>query len=275
MYQQLKTWEWPDWAVYPKPLKRQRKPGAGTGQRRELPSAARAAGLFRERLEYLEALLRDSANLEHRQEIYQDKRFPGMDVYEGAQVYFRYRRDKDGRRFEIYSEEEWQDLCLRHGQDPEEEYFFVMDSVLQVPTEVAPVPPEPLTTLIGVYALAGGPMEPLLEALYPGEPPGEVLEAVRKCVEGKKKLDNMDGLKTLAGRLAIWVHGGKPEGAPPVALSSTEHDAACFITQLREEGRSGEEIMRRLSNHRKPDGSKLTDDDISRLGNMHLRYPRT
>jgi hypothetical protein len=219
-------------------------------------------------------LLRGAENLQHRQEVYQDRRFPAADVYEGTLVFSRYRRDKDGRRLENYSEEEWQKLCKQYDQDPQEEDFWVMDSVLQAPTEAAPVPPEPLTTLIGVYALAGGQIEPLLEALYPGEPSREVLKEVRKCIEGKKRPDKKDGLKTLARQLAILVlvRGGKLEGAPPPALSSVEHDAACYITQLREEGHSDWEIRRRLSNHRKPDGSKRTDEDISRLGNMRLRY---
>jgi hypothetical protein len=252
----------------------QRNPGAGTGLRWELPPAARAVGLFQERLEALQALLRDAEDLEHRQEVYQDRRFLGADVYEGTLVFSRYRRDKYGRRLANYSKEEWQKLCEQYGQDPQEEDFWLMDSVLQAPTEAAPVPPEPLTTLIGVYAVAGGEIEALLEALYPGEPSTEVLEEVRKCVEGKKKPDKKDGLKTLARQLAILVQGGRLEGAPRPALSSAEHDAACYITQLREEGRSEEEILRRLSNHRKPDGSKLTKEDVSRLGRLRLRYPK-
>jgi hypothetical protein len=251
-----------------------RNPGAGTGQRRELPPPARAVGLFQGRLEALQALLRDAEDLEHRQEVYQDRRFPGADVYEGTLVFSRFRQDKDGRRLENYSEEEWQQLCKQYDQDPQEEGFWVMDSVLKAPTEAAPVPPEPLPTLIGVYAVAGGEIEALLEALYPGEPSREVLEEVRKCVEGKKRPDKKDGLKTLARQLAVLVRGGRLEGAPRPALSSAEHDAACFITQLREEGRSEEEILRSLSNHRKPDGSKLTKEDVSRLGLLRLSYPK-
>jgi hypothetical protein len=255
-------------------LPKQRKPGAGAGQHRELPPPALAVGLFQERLEALQVLLRDAEDLEHRQEGYQDGRFPGADVYECTLVFTRYGRDNDGCRLEIYSEEQWRKLCEQYGQDPEEEHFGVMNSVLQAPTEAAPVPSEPLTTLIGVYALAGGQIEPLLEALYPGEPSREVLEEVRKCVEGKKKPDKKDGLKAVARQLAILARGGGLKGAPPIALSSEEHDAACYITQLREENRSEELIRRSLSNHRKPDGSKLTKEDVDRLGRLRLRYPK-
>jgi hypothetical protein len=164
-------------------------------------------------------LLREAEELEHRQEFYQDRRFAGADVYEGTLVFSRYRRDKDGHRLENYSGEEWQQLCNRYDQNSQEETFVVMDAVLSVPTGAAPMPSEPLTTLIGVYALAGGEIAALLEALYPGEPSRGVLEEVRKCVEGKKKSDKKDGLKTLARQLAILVRGGQLEGAPPPALS--------------------------------------------------------
>lgn len=117
-------------------------------------------------------------------------------------------------------------------------------------------------------------MEALLEVLYPGEPSDDVLEEIRKCVEGKKKLDKKDGLKTLARQLAVLVRGGDVKGAPRPALSSVEHDAACRITRLREEGRSEVEIERRLSNHTRADGSKLTKADIHRLGRLRLRYPQ-
>jgi len=65
--------------------------GVGTGQRRELPPPARAVGLFQERLEALQALLRTTEDLEHSQEFYQDRRFPSADVYEGTLVFSRYR----------------------------------------------------------------------------------------------------------------------------------------------------------------------------------------
>jgi hypothetical protein len=151
---------------------------------------------------------------------------------------------------------------------------MIPDSILQVPTEVAATPPEPLPTLIGVYALAGGDIGPLLKILYPGEPSKDVLEDVRKCVEGKKKIDKKDGLKTLARQLATLVYGGDIQGAPRPALSSVQHDAACHITRLREEVCSEAEIEQRLSNHTNADGSKLTKADIRRLGLLRLKYPQ-
>lgn len=51
-----------------------------------------------------------------------------------------------------------------------------------------------------------------------------------------------------------------------------EHDAACYITMLREEKFSEEEIEKKLSNHRMADGSKLSKAHIQRLGKLRLRY---
>lgn len=251
--------------------KQQRFPGAGGGQRGELPPAVGAFKLFRERLE---ALLRDAESLASRVESYHDKLFAGTDVNPGVLAFLRYLTDGEGRRREMYSEEEWQELCERHDQPPDVEEIVIPDSVFQVPVGAGSAPPEPLTTLIGVYALAGGEMEALLEALYRGEPSNDIREEIRKCVEGKKKLDKKDGLKTLSRQLAVLVRGGNIQGAPPPALSSVMHDAACFITRIREEDCSEEEMVRRLSNHRKPDGSQLTKADIRQLGLLRLRYPQ-
>jgi hypothetical protein len=38
-------------------------------------------------------MCRDAEDLEHRQEVYQDRRFPGADVYEGTLVFSRFRQD--------------------------------------------------------------------------------------------------------------------------------------------------------------------------------------
>ena len=183
------------------------------------------------------------------------------------------RRDKrNGKVVENFSAEQWNDLCARHGQNPTVEGFWVEGDGLKRAAGAARHPAEPLTTFIGVYALADGDMNRLLETLYPGTPTQDTLEAIRKRVEGKKKSDNMDGIKTLAQQLATLVRGQGLSGAPPPGLTAVEHDAACYITMLREEKFSDEEIAKKLSNHRMADGSKLSKADIQRLGNLRLRY---
>jgi hypothetical protein len=244
------------------PHKRQRNPGAGTGQCRQLPSAAQAADLFREQLE---SLLREVDELEHQDEVLQDGRVVATGVY-SANAAWVPRTDNS---------EEWRARYERYGQDPSTDGFWATDVVLKAPAGAARNPSKSLTTLIGVYALSGGDMEPLLNVLYPGEPSEETLERIRDRVEGEKKPDKVDGVKTVAGQLATLVRGGTIEGAPPAPLTPEEHDVACFITQLREEGHSEDEILRRLSNHRRRNGKALTKKDIGVLGNLRLRYPGT
>jgi hypothetical protein len=210
-------------------------------------------------------LLREVDELEYQDEVLQDGRVAATGVY-SANAAWVPRTDNS---------EEWRALCERYDQDPNTDGFWTTDVVLKAPAGAARNPSESVIKLIGVYAMSGGDMEPLLYLLYPGEPSEETLKKIRNRVEGEKKLDKVDGLRTVAAQLATLVRGGTIEGAPPVPLTPEEHDAACFITQLREEGQSEDEILRRLSNHRRRNGKALTKKDVGVLGNLWLRYPRT
>jgi hypothetical protein len=245
-----------------------RQPGPGTGRGTELPTALPASDLF---AHTLSGLLASVADLEFRHDRSQDGRIAGTDAIVGSAYLSRWC-EINGKIVENFSEEEWDDLCARHGQDPAVEGFWVDGGGLKRAAGAARQPAEPETTLIGVYALAGGDMERLLDILYPGTPTQEVREAIRKRVEGKKKPDKIDGLKAIAGQLATLVRGQPLDGAPPTALTAVEHDAACYITELRGEEHSDEEILAKLSNHRMADGSKLSMEDVHRLGNLRLRY---
>jgi hypothetical protein len=213
----------------------------------------------------LERLLQEVEELEHQDEVLQDGRVVATGVYSANATWVPRTDDS----------EEWRALCERYGQDPNTDGFWATDLVLKSPAGAARNPSGPVVTLIGVYALSGGDMEPLLNLLYPGKPSEETLKKIRDRVEGEKKQDNLDGLRTVAGQLATLIRGGTIEGAPPVPLTPGEHDAACFITQLREEGHSDDEIVRRLSNHRRRNGKPLTRKDVTVLGNLRLRYPST
>jgi hypothetical protein len=248
--------------------KSKRQPGLGTGKSSELPDPSLASELF---ADTLRSLLASVADLEPRHESSQDGRIVGTDTFVGS-LYLSRRDERKGKVVENFSEEQWNDLCARHGQNPTVKGFWVEGDGLKRAAGAARHPAEPLTTLIGVYALADGDMNRLLETLYPGTPTQEILEAIKKRVEGKKKADNMDGLKTLARQLATLVRGQELSGAPPPGLTPVEHDAACYITMLREEKFSEEEIEKKLSNHRMADGSALSRADIQRLGNLRLRY---
>jgi len=244
------------------------QPGPGTGKSSELPDTARASELI---ADTLRGLLASVADLEFRHERSQDGRIVGTDTFLGSS-YFSRRYEWKGKVVENFSEEQWNDLCTRHGQNPTVKGFWVEEGGLKRAAGAARHPAVPLTTLIGVYALAGDDMDRLLETLYPGTPTQDTLEAIKKRVEGKKKPDKMDGLKALAQQLASLVRGQVLRGAPPPGLTPVEHDAACYITMLREEKFSEEEIEKKLSNHRMADGSALSRADIQRLGNLRLRY---
>ena len=245
-----------------------RQPGPGTGKSSELPDPSLASELF---ADTLRSLLARVADLEPRHESSQDGRIVGTDTFVGS-LYLSRRDKRNGKVVENFSAEQWNDLCARHGQNPTVEGFWVEGDGLKRAAGAARHPAEPLTTLIGVYALADGDMNRLLETLYPGTPTQETLEAIKKRVDGKKKPDKMDGLKALARQLATLVRGQELSGAPPPGLTPVEHDAACYITMLREEKFSDEEIAKKLSNHRMADGSGLSRADIQRLGNLQLRY---
>jgi hypothetical protein len=250
--------------------KSKRQWGPGTDERAELPAPSRASELF---ADLLRGLLASVADLEFRYENSQDGRIVGTDTLPGP-VYFsrRCENKRTGKVVENWSEDQWHALCASHGQDPAVEGFWVEGGGLKRAAGAARHPAEPLTTLIGVYALAGGDMKLLLEALYPGTPGEQAREAIRKRVEGKKRPDKMDGLKAIAGQLAALVRGQTLTGAPSPGLTAVEHDAACYITMLREEKRSYEEILAKLSNHRTADGSKLSMADVHRLADLKLRY---
>jgi hypothetical protein len=246
-----------------------RQPGPGTGKSSELPDPSLASELF---ADTLRSLLAKVADLEPRHESSQDGRIVGRDTFVPGPSYLSRRTKWKGKVVENFSQEQWNELCARHGQNPTVEGFWVEGDGLKRAAGAARHPAEPLTTFIGVYALADGDMNRLLETLYPGTPTQETLEAIEKRVDGKKKPDNMDGLKSLAQQLATLVRGQGLSGAPPPGLTAVEHDAACYITMLREEKFSEEEIEKKLSNHRMADGSALSRADIQRLGNLRLRY---
>jgi hypothetical protein len=248
--------------------RQKRQPGPGTGRGTELPAALPASELF---ADVLRGLLASVEDLEYRHDRSQDGRIVGTDTIAGPAYLSRWYENK-GKTIENFSEEQWNDLCARHRQDPAVEGFWVEGGGLTRAAGAARQPAEPETILIGVYALAGGDMERLLEILYPGTPTQEAREAIRKRVEGKKKSDKIDGLKAIAGQLATLVRGQSLAGSPPPALTAVEHDAACHITVLRDERYSDEEIVAKLSNHTMADGSKLSMEDVRRLGNLRLRY---
>jgi hypothetical protein len=112
---------------------------------------------------------------------------------------------------ERYSKEEWAKLSEQYDLDPDDTGFWDTNVVIRLPGGAALSPSEIEATLMGVYALAGGQMDLLLEVLHPDSlsASAETRVGIRKCVEGSRADgDTRDGLKVLAQHLATWVRGG-------------------------------------------------------------------
>jgi hypothetical protein len=210
------------------------------GPRKDLPPAANAADLFKERLE----VLRESVELlEHINEGLYGKYFGRTNV-ETASV-----------------------LHAGHWTD---------DAVVSLPGTVARSPTEIEVTLIGVYALAGGRMDLLLEKLHldPSSVDAKTREKIRQCIEGSRAdRDAKDGLKVLARQLATWVRGGEVGTGRPSELPEMDHAVASIITKYRKDGLTDEQIAGKLAHLKKVDGTSYSVEDITELGDLGLSWP--
>jgi len=255
MRTQLENWKLPEWLVggelEPRPTESKREvpkkapPRARTlGPRKDLPPASNATELFKERLE---ALLEDVELLKHVNEGLHGKYFARTDVEIAAVV---------------------------RSLDPDDEDFWATD-VVRLPGKVVQTPTEIEATLIGVYALAGGQMDLLLEALHLDSlsASDETREEIRQYVEGSRSGgDKRDGLKVLAANLAAWVRGGGSHGGRRAKRSEMDHEVASITTKYRKAGLTDEEITRKLAHLKKEDGTSYTVKDVTELGDLGLSW---
>lgn len=193
MRQELREWGFPSWFIEgdapPKPSKptkpKQHKRRARiSGPVEELPPASNATPLFREKLE---ALAQDNEDLRYHKEKFQGGLFHQGALYDP--IY--YPRDK-------MSEEGWKQLCEIHNLDPDEAGYLDTSARTRILGGGTPAPQAPLPALIAAYVLTEGDVGPLLAALYPGTPSAEIMEQIKKRIEGKKGDDKLDGLKVVA-----------------------------------------------------------------------------
>jgi hypothetical protein len=243
-------------ATRAKPERQARK----LGPVKELPTAGNATELFKERLE---ALLRSAELLEHMDEGLHGRYFVRQDV-ETATVLFSW---------EHLSEVGREALRKQHGPDFNED-FVDPNALVKLPGGVALSPSETEAILIGVYALAGGDMDRLLDALHldSSSVGAETREEIRQCIEGFRPDDKKDGLKVLARQLATWVRGSEVRPGRRSGRSKADHAFACAITHLRNQGLSDEEIARKEAHRRKEDGISYTIKDIAELGDLGLSW---
>jgi len=245
---QLKNWGLPDWVLgeesETRPAKKERPKGLpqrlrDAGPRKDLPPAANAADLFKERLE----ALRESVELlEH--------------INEG--LYGKYFGRTNVERASVLHAGHWTD-----------------DAVVSLPGTVARSPTEIEVTLIGVYALAGGRMDLLLEKLHldPSSVDAKTREKIRQCIEGSRAdRDAKDGLKVLARQLATWVRGGEVGTGRPSELPEMDHEVASITTKYRKDGLTDEQIAGKLTHLKKEDGTSYSVEDITELGDLGFSW---
>jgi hypothetical protein len=261
---QLRNWELPGWLAGGEPASNhsqqgtlQRRARTGAGEAIELPPAADAVPLFRE---VLERLLSEVEELLSRKEYLKDGRFlVERDTQEdSAKIFGRLWR-------EDFTGEEWRKFMEERGEDPESEFVDVPMTDYRTPGGASPVPPEPLTTLVGAYVLAGGEPGPLIDALHP------VLGGSdRKELEGR--LERMvRSMRTEAQRYATGVRGGEVKtGRKPEGLTETEHAAAIYVKERREQGASDEKIVEELRRTPLYATSHIGLEEVGRLGDLRL-----
>jgi hypothetical protein len=211
--------------------------------------------LFQERIE---ALAKAVENLPDLVEAAQGRWFVGKSI---ERIPMWLSRDE-------VSEVEWRDLCEAQGQDPNSEQIPLPQAEVTIenPIDAGSVPPRPLVTLIGAYALADGDMGELLRALHPNpsEADGEKLS---RLLYARRPQDNENGLMRKAEQVATLVRGGKTgRGAPPRDLSSYEYLIACEVTRYRECGWSEDRIYQQLG------GRTITRKKLAELGSLRLRW---
>lgn len=237
------------------------------GPIKELPPPDNATELFRERLE---ALLKDVELLEHLHEYLRGDYFVRENV--GTTSVWVSR--------ESSPREVWEAVCEQYGYDPDhEDLKGLWDTNVHTksPGGVAKSPSETLVTLIGVYALAGGRMDLLVDALHldSSTVTPEIWEKIRLCVEGSRgDHDKRDGLQVIASQLAAWVRGGAVGPGRPAERSEMDHGAARRIRRYRKQGLTDEQIAKILSHpllpYKKEDGTSYTPKDVAELGDLNL-----
>jgi hypothetical protein len=239
-----------------------------SGSAKQLPPASNATPLFGEALE---VLAQDNEDLRHRKEKLQGGLFHQSDVY----------TDSVNFRREELPEEQWEFLVETYNLDPNAEGFCDTAKSWWLGGGT-PAPQAPLPALIAAYVLTGGGLGPLLRALHPGEPSAEVIEQIRKCIEGKKNQNGAprDGLNAVAQQLARLVRGGPVrQGRYSADLSGLEARIAYLITDDRKAGISDPEVFEKLRRdppfalERLTLENELTWAEFCRLRDLNLESP--
>jgi len=263
MYLQLRNWGIPDWLVYGKPSGQVRETSTGKRKRRarrageaiELPPAAGAAGLLKTALE---ELLKEIDELPHLNEVLQGERFVGMASEEHRYTYYFNRKQKG------LSESEWNWLCRELGEDPSQEEFEYRTETALTALGASQAPAEPLTTLIGVYALTGGSTEPdriqsLVDKLHPDP----------QSMDERRLQQAIQELKAKAKDVAKMVRGGVIRRGPTTEeVSPRYQEAASWVSVLRKRGEAESTIEQYLIEE-----EGLSKDEVDWVKSLQLSSP--
>ncbi len=259
MYDELRDWGLPPWLLYRKEKRlekgKKKRKARGTGDVEGLPPAVRSEVLFRKDLERLAYYLEELPGL---REQLQAKRFVSS---------FWVGEDFEYLDREEFSDEQWRELCERHGVDPTtKELRLPIDPIK--PGGSTPEPWEGLVALIAVHALLHGSVEDLIDALHPYP-----FSADRD--ELHKRRGHVDWLKTYAGRLAKAVRGGDVRtGTNPSGISDVDHFVAWYlIAPYAERGLPDKQIHARIRKEHPSLCEPYTVKDVTRLRELRLPPP--
>jgi hypothetical protein len=242
------------------PQPRKRAPAKGEGETVELPPASGAVELFERALERLGA---DITHLPRRREYLRGERFAvrkewvtGFEVPRGKTSVMRryWKKDMDS--------DAWRIFCEERGVDPEAEFFDELADAVIAPGGASPVPPQPLTRLIGAYMLSEEPIEALTEALHPWPEESDVGRLAQAIEEAMEKV----------GQVATLVRGGKIRRGPRTEeLNPLRHAMAVYVHRRKKEGASYEQILKELRDGvLYPQPEKITRSEVEYLADMDL-----
>jgi hypothetical protein len=170
-------------------------------------------------------------------------------------------------RREDFSAEEWEEMC---------EYFQERTSaeVLSAKSEIAPLsatkaPAEVLVKLIGMYVLAGEPLEPL-EKLHL-KPESADWKKIKDLLYGYetagKSSRRMPGMLDTLRRVATVMRGGRDRTGPKDGLTEEQFELAFLIESWQKAGRDRDEV------YKKAERMGFTRSDVDRVAKIRPKLP--
>lgn len=225
-----------------------------SGPVEELPPTRNAIPLFQK---VLDGLARENEKLKYRRESRQGKHYPYR-IFSSRPV----------------SDDERDFIVERLGLGEVDRGFMYFDGAEVTYRTSSRAPLSPLPELIGTYLLAGGDVEKLVKALHPPHREPNWPEITR-WIEGVETPGRkLDGIKSIALRLAILVRGGtNAPGKPPPVESGHYLKLSHRITTGLEEGVPAKELYEELLVKYGLSEEEFPWSEFRRLADLGLRLP--